>query len=144
MVCLRILIDDCSIINLLVASFTKAARVMYPILVWALCCHLLITLGQVAEVAHEAGLVRAVHVLAYIKIVKIAQNLLQLPQRFILALVFQLTVFFANILKKLLLSSSYGLRLVASLYLWISHSVFLIFVLAYLISSLFEIDRICR
>ena len=56
-------------------ALTRLGVVLSPIGVVTLCCLTLVTLGHVAEVAHEAGLVRAVHVLAYIKIVKIAQNL---------------------------------------------------------------------
>ena len=114
-----ILIVDCPVVNLLVASFAKTARVMHSIFVHAFGCHLLIAFGQVAVVAHELGLVCAMLVVAYLKALEIFQDCFQLDNRFCFILIFKLPMFITYLLDVLLLSCSYGFRLFTHLHrLW--------------------------
>ena len=118
-----IFIDDSPVVNLLVASFAEATGVMNSILVHALGGHLLVALGQVAEVAHELGLVGAVNVFARVKPAETVQNYSQLSERFLFALFFELAMLVAYLLDKLPFSCSYGFRIVTSFCRLSSHPV---------------------
>ena len=80
LLCIDIWVGNYLIVDLLITGFAEASRMMSAIGVVTFRCLALVTLGQVAEVAHEFGPVLAVIVLANVEEVEVVQNVLEVTK----------------------------------------------------------------
>ena len=117
MACVGFGIGHHLVVDFLIASFAKTARVMRPVLVLALGGLLLVARVQVAMVAHELGLVSPVLMRARSKTLEALQDSLVVQYRLVITGNINLAIRIKELLNILMFPRSHCIRLSTLLHL---------------------------